>query len=145
MTTLFAAEAKRYVQNRPASSRSDETSRILEQQNQLPFVCWCRLEAKTTIERLGIFVDGVCQQSPNACVLSNCNRSANSVLQHAETKTLSLVVEIDSKPRQNDQRNRVLAHPATNSLGGVERVDLANSQAEVPGNAASFAGDERFR
>jgi hypothetical protein len=78
-------------------------------------------------------------------MLSNCNRSANSVLQHAETKTLSLVVEIDSKPRQNDQRNRVLAHSATNSLGGVERVDLANCQAKVPGNAASFAGDERFR
>ena len=98
-----------------------------------------------TIERLGIFVDGVCQQSTNARVLCNCNRSANSVLQQAETKTLPLVVDINSKPRQNDQRNRVLAHPATNPLGSIERVDLANCQAEVPGDAVSIAGDERFR
>ena len=122
-----------------------KTSCIFEQQNQLPFVCGCRLEAKTTIERIGIFVEGVCQQSPNACVLCNCNRSANSILQQAETKTLSLVIEIDSEPRQNDQRNRLLAHPATNPLGSVERVDLPNGQTEVPGNATSLAGDERFR
>lgn len=31
MTTLFAAEANRYVQNRSVSSRSDKASRILEQ------------------------------------------------------------------------------------------------------------------
>ena len=97
------------------------------------------------IESLCIFVDGVCQQSPNARVLSNGNRSAYCVLQQAETKTLSLIVEIDSKPRQYYQRNRVLSHPATNPVGGVERVDLANRQAKVPGNAATIGGDERFR
>lgn len=124
---------------------SGKTPRILEQKNQLPLVRGRRLEAETTIERLSICVDGVCQQSPNPRVLSNGNRSANSVLQQAETKTLPLVVEIDSQPRQNDQRNRVLAHPATNPLRSVERVDLANGQAEVPGNATSITGDERFR
>jgi len=70
---------------------SSKTSRILEPQNQLSIVYWCRLEARTTIERLGIFVDGVCQQRPNARVISNGNRSANSVLQQVETKTLPLV------------------------------------------------------
>ena len=70
---------------------SSKTSCILDLQNQLSIMCWCRLEAKTMIERLGILVDGVCQQSPNARVIGNVNRSVNSVLQQAETKTLPLV------------------------------------------------------
>ena len=56
---------------------SGKTPRILEQKNQLPLVRGRRLEAETTIERLSICVDGVCQQSPNPRVLSNGNRSAN--------------------------------------------------------------------
>ena len=124
---------------------SSKTPRILEQQNQLLFVCWCRLEAKTTIKRLGTFVDRVCRQSPGARLIGNRNRSADSVLQHAETNTLSLVVEIYSMPGQNYQRNRVLTHPATSPLGSLERVDLANGQTEIPGDAVPIADDERSR
>ncbi len=76
-------------------------------------------------------------------MLCNCDSSANSVLQQAKTKTLFLVIKIDRKPRQNDQRNRLLAHPTTNPFGSVERVDLSNVQTEVPGNTASITGDER--
>lgn len=135
----------RLVQKLTKLWRSSKSPSILEQQNELPFVRWSGLEAKTTIERLGILVDGVCQHSPNARLLSNCNRSADCVLQQAETKTLPLVIEIDCKPRQNNQRNRVMAHPATNPLGSIERVDLANCQTEVPGDAVPITGDERFR
>jgi len=124
---------------------SSKAPRILQQQDQLPFVLWRRLEAKTAIERLGICVDGVCQQSPDTRVLSYRDRPADSVLQQTDAKTLPLVVEIDGKPRQNEQRDRVLAHPATNPLGRVERVDLADGQAEVPGNAIPIADDEGSR
>lgn len=40
----------RYVQNRPASSRADKTSRVLEQQNQLPLVRRRWLETETSIK-----------------------------------------------------------------------------------------------
>jgi len=78
-------------------------------------------------------------------MLGNRNRSADGVLQQTQAKTLSLVVEIDGKPSQNDQRDRVLTHPPTNALGGLECVDLANGQAEVPGNAGPIAYDEGSR
>ena len=111
----------------------------------MPFVRWCRLEAKTSIKGLGSFVKGVCQQSPDARLISNRNRSADSVLQHAKTNTLPLVVDTYGKPRQNDQRNLVLPHPAANPIGSIERVDLANGQAEIPGDTVPIANDERSR
>jgi hypothetical protein len=61
MTTLFAAEAKRnvYAQNCPASSRSDKTSRVLKQQNQLLLVRRRWLETETSIKRISLSVDGM--------------------------------------------------------------------------------------
>ena len=39
-----------------------------------------------TIKHFGGVIDGVCQQSPDAGLISNRHRSANSVSQHAQTK-----------------------------------------------------------
>ena len=86
---------------------SGSAPRVLEQQNQLPFMCRCRLETKTSIESLGNSVDRVCQQSPDTRLISNRDRSTDSVLQHTKAKPLSLVVKIDRMTRQNDQRNRI--------------------------------------
>lgn len=125
--------------------RSSETPRILEQENQLPLAHRRRLETKTTIKRFSLGIDGVRQQSSYTRLLSNRDSAPDGILQQAETRTLPLVVEIDSQPRQNNQRDRVLPHPATNPLRRLKRVDLANGQAEVSGDAIPFAHDEGSR
>lgn len=53
-----------------------------------------------------------------------------------------MVVEIDGQPRQNDQRDRVPAHATANPLRGLQRVDLADGQAVVPGHTVPVADDD---
>jgi len=123
----------------------NHTSRILEQHHQLPLVRRRRLETELAIKRLGIRVDRMRQQRANARLLGNRQRAANGVLKQAETKTSPLVIKINGKPCQDDQRNRVLPHPAPNPLGRLKRVDLANSQAEVSGYPRIIADDKGSR
>lgn len=95
-----------------------------QQESMSPAGHQCRLETKTAITRFSFGIDGMSQQRLDAPLLSNRHRSADGILQQAGTKPLNLIVEIDSKPRQDDQWNRVLAHAATSSLGCFLRVDL---------------------
>jgi len=59
MTGKLDLSSLRDVQNRPTSSRSDKTSRVLEQQNQVPLVRRRWLETKTSIKRISLGVDGM--------------------------------------------------------------------------------------
>jgi len=115
---------------------------ILEQQNQLPFNLWRGFKPKTAIERVGTGIDGVRQQRPNARLFGNGKGAADGVLQQAEAKALPLVIEVNGKPRQDDQRNWILPHAATNPLGRIKRVDLANGQTVVPSNPLTITHDK---
>lgn len=110
--------------------------------DQLPFISWRGLKSETTIERLDFGIDGVRQQCPDARLFGDRKGVADGILQHAETWTLPLVVEIDGKPRKNHQRNRVLSHAAADPLGRFECVDLADRQTEVASNPLPSAYDK---
>ena len=118
------------------------TMRVLQQRNQLPAVLRRRLETKAPVERLCLGIEGMCQHRPNACMLGNSNGAMSGILQKAEAQAVSLVIEIDRQPCQNDQRDRVLAHAATNTFGCINRVDLADGEAVIASNAVIIARDK---
>jgi hypothetical protein len=68
--------------------------------DQLPFISWRGLKSETTIERLGFGIDGVRRQCADARLFGDRKGATDGILQHAETWTLPLVVEIDGKPRK---------------------------------------------
>lgn len=153
MAWLAGTEAKRWLssqaQRRPVAVASTRRRRdapgILEQEDELPVVAWCGLETEAPIEGIGLGVDRMRQQRSNAGVLGHGDRSSDGVLQEAEAETAPLVAPVDCQPRQDDQRDRVLPHPAADPLRRFERVDLADGEAEVPGHAIVVTGDEGAR
>ena len=63
-----------------ALSPPNKSSRILEQQNQLPVVFGGRLEAKAPVKRLCLAIEGMCQHRPNASMLSDGDGAMRGVL-----------------------------------------------------------------
>lgn len=127
----------------PDSARyPGETPRVLEQENQLSFVFRCRFKAETPVERVCLGVEGVGQHCADACVLGNGDGAPDGILQQAEAQSPLLVVEINGQPCKDDQRDRVLTHPATNPLRSLECVDLADGQAVVACNTLTITRHE---
>jgi len=105
-------------------SRTGKPLCVLEQQDQLLRVHRRRLETKAAIKRLSVGINRVREQRADTGLFGNRQSAADRILQHTETKALSLVVEIGGKPRQNDEWNRVVAHASTNPLRCLQCIDL---------------------
>lgn len=122
----------------PDSMRPGEPPRVLEQENQLALVLRCRFKAEAPVEGLRLGIEGVSQQRPDASILGNGDGSPDSILQETDTQSALLVVEVDGQPCQDDQRDWILAHPATNPLGYLECVDLADGQTVIACNTLTI-------
>jgi len=108
-------------------------------------MCWRGFKTETSIKSIRLGVDGVCQQCTDTCLIGNADRARNSVLQHTEAQPTLLVIQIHSKPGQNDQRDRILPHATPNSLRGIQCVDLADRQAVVPSDSILVTGHKGAR
>lgn len=109
----------------------DVTSRVLEQQNQLPFTQRAWFEAEMPVKRFCLGIHRVGQQSTDARLLGNDQGAQDGVLQQAKTDSFALIVQVYGEPGQNYQRDGILTHPPPNALRGLYRVDLAHGQTEV--------------
>lgn len=106
-------------------------------------MCWRGLETEAPIKRIGLGIDGVGKQRPDARLIGNTDRTHDGVLQQTKTQPTSLVVRVHRKPGQNDQWNRILPHAASNPLRRFQRVDLTYGQTVVPSDAILLTDYER--
>ena len=76
----------------------------------------------------------MCQHRSNSRLFRDQECTPDGILQESESNPSSMVLRTDRQPRQNDNRQWILAHAFANALRYFQSIDLTDSKAEVASN-----------
>lgn len=100
-------------------------------------------EPESRVGLCRFIIDGVRQHCADAGLLSDQKRSPDRILQQAKADSAPLVVPRNRQSGQNNHRKRILTHPFAKALGHIERINLADGQAEHCGSLLTLDPLER--
>jgi hypothetical protein len=94
------------------------------------------------VEPRRIFVDGVAQHRADTGLLGNQQCAADGILQQSDADPSALILQADGQTGKDHDGDRILSQALANALRRIERIDLADGQAEITSDAVVFADDE---